>query len=120
MRAVTGGRLVVGGALLLAAGPALTLVGGPDRADHRVRTVARVLGGRLVLQGLGALALGPRFHRAGLLVEFAHAASMLPIVALSERHRRSAAVSLLLATGLLLADVRAGEGESPPSGANRA
>jgi hypothetical protein len=108
MRAATALRLGVGGALLAAPGPALALAGGPDRHDDRVRMLSRVLGGRLVVQGVADAALRGRSRRLDMTVELGHAASMLPVVALSARHRRTAWVSAALATGLLLADLYAG------------
>lgn len=108
MSAATVGRLGLGSALLAAPGPALALAGGPDRHDDRVRMVSRVLGGRLVLQAAADVVLRGRLRRLGMAVELGHAASMLPVAALSARHRRTASVSALLATGLLLLDVYAG------------
>jgi hypothetical protein len=43
-----------------------------------------------------------------MVVALGHAASMAPVVALSPRHRRTAAVSAALATGLLLLDLAEG------------
>jgi hypothetical protein len=108
MRTATIGRLGVGSALLSAPGAVLALAGGPDRDDERARIVSRVLGGRLVLQGVTDVVLRGRFRRLGMAVELGHASSMVPVVVLSPRHRRTASVSAALATGLLLLDVYAG------------
>jgi hypothetical protein len=114
MSTATVGRLTAGTTLLAAPGAALALAGGPDRNDDRVRTVSRVLGARLVLQAAADVVLHGRFRRMGMAVEAAHAASMLPVVALSARHRRTASVSAMLATGLLLLDAYPGRRAGPP------
>jgi NAD(P)-dependent dehydrogenase (short-subunit alcohol dehydrogenase family) len=114
MMTATALRLGLGSALLAAPGPALVLAGGPDRHDDRVRRLSRVLGGRLVLQGVADAVLDGRSRRLDMTVELGHAASMLPVVALSPRHRRTASVSAALATGLLLVDLYAGRRGGPP------
>jgi fatty-acid peroxygenase len=95
---------MAGSALLAAPGRVLALAGGPDRRDDRVRMVSQVLGARLLLQGIADVVLGRRMRRLDLSVELAHAASMLPVVALSARHRRTASASAALATGLLFTE----------------
>jgi hypothetical protein len=117
MRAATVVRLGVGSALLAAPGPALALAGGPDRHDDRVRVASRVLGGRLVLQAVIDVVRPGRPRPLDMAVELGHATSMVPVIALSPRHRRTASVSAALATGLLLLDAYAGElPDVPPRG----
>jgi hypothetical protein len=58
-----------------------------------------------VLQAVTDVVRRGRSGRLGMVVELGHAASMAPVVALSPRHRRTAAVSAALATGLLLLDL---------------
>jgi hypothetical protein len=99
-------RLTVGGLLLAAPHRVLARIHAPDCDDPAVLVVARVLGARLVVQGALDVAAHGRFRRIGAAVEAAHAASMMPVVTGSPRHRRSAGTSAAVATGLALADLR--------------
>jgi hypothetical protein len=105
MRAATVARLVVGTAFLSVPGGVLRAIGAPDRADRRVRTVTRVLGARIVGQaGLDVAGAAPA-RGTDAAVELAHAASMLPVVALWPVHRRAASVSAAVAMGLAVLDL---------------
>jgi hypothetical protein len=104
MRAATFVRLGVGGACLVSPDLVLDVVGGPDRDDPTTQLVARVLGGRLVLQGIADLTWGRRTRGVGVVVDLAHAASMLPAAARWPTHRRTALVSAAMATTTALLD----------------
>jgi hypothetical protein len=105
MRAATVARVLVGGICLAAPGWVLETVGAPDHADPRVRVTARVLGVRLVGQAALDLARGGGTRRLDVVVELAHAASMLPVAAFWPDHRRSATVSAGIAAGIALLDL---------------
>jgi hypothetical protein len=98
MRPAAFARLLLGGGCLLAPGAVLTLVGGPDREDRHVRTIARILGGRLVAQAAADLALGSRTRKLDIAVDVTHAASMLAAAMRWPAHRRSALASAGFAT----------------------
>ena len=57
------------------------------------RGLVRVLGGRHVTQGLAQVAAPGTLPRVWRLVDLAHAASMLPVIALDAGRRRPAALS---------------------------
>jgi hypothetical protein len=107
MRAATLARLAIGGPCLVAPARVLHVVGGPDSRDPTVRRLARVLGGRWVLQGFGDLALGRRTRPFGVVVDFTHAASTVPVIAGSSQHRRTATVSAAIASAIALLDLGA-------------
>jgi hypothetical protein len=100
-------RLVLGTVYVAVPDRVLAAVGGPDQEDPRATRIARVLGARLLLQGVLDAALGSRTRRVDIVVELAHAASMVPVALIWPTHRRSALVSAACATGILLLDVRA-------------
>jgi hypothetical protein len=106
MRIATVVRLVLGGACLVVPGGVLALVGGPDRDDQTTRLVARLLGGRLVVQAGADLAFGQRTRGLDVVVDLAHAASMLPAAARWPAHRRTALVSAAAAAGTAVLDLR--------------
>lgn len=90
-------RGVLGVVCLAVPGPVLARAGAPDAGDRVVLAAARVLGTRYLLHGLLDVLTGPH-PRADASVELAHALSLVPVVAGSARHRRTA---LLSATGAL-------------------
>ena len=106
MRSAVLARLVLGGVCLVAAGPLLEVVGGPDMDDPTTQMIVRVLGGRLLLQAAADLALGRRTRRVDVLVELTHAASMVPVAARWPAHRRTAIVSAAAATSIAALDLR--------------
>jgi hypothetical protein len=108
VRAATSARLVVGSACLVVPRRVLGAVGGPDRDDARVRGITRVLGVRLVLQAGLDLAAGRRTRDLDVVIELAHAASMLLAAVLWPPHRRAALASAAVATGIALLDVSQG------------
>lgn len=85
------------------------LVARPAIAGQVPSWLVRVLGGRGVLQGAVTLAEpGAGTLALGACVDAAHAASMIPVAAVSARYRRPAAVSggiaaAMAAAGLALA-----------------
>jgi hypothetical protein len=105
VRSATVARLGLGTVCAVAPGRVLAAVAGRDQDDPRVVAVTRVLGGRLLLQAGADLAFGPRTRTADVLVEVAHAASMLPAALIWPTHRRSALASAAGATSIALLDV---------------
>jgi len=91
------GRMAYGGCLLAA--PALLprrLLG--ERTDTKTRRVIRVLGVRHLVQGAGILALGAPARRLGTVADLIHLVSLLPIGAISGRHRLCRADAAVEAT----------------------
>jgi hypothetical protein len=103
VRAATPARLALGTACLIAPGPVLAVVGGD--AGRRTLLLARVLGARLTLQAGADLALGRRTRSIDVILDLAHAASMVPLVVGSPVHRRSAGVSAALSTATAVLDL---------------
>ena len=69
------------------------------KADPAPGWLVRVLGLRSLVQGaVTAASPSPVVLQYGALVDATHAASMLPVVAVSTRYRRAAAISALTAT----------------------
>jgi hypothetical protein len=99
-------RLLLGSACLVAPQGVLALAGGPDRDDTLALKLARVVGARLVLQGAGDVLLGSRVRRLDIVVELAHAGSMLPVAMRWPRHRRTALVSAVVAATVAGLDFR--------------
>jgi hypothetical protein len=99
-------RLVLGTVCVAVPDRVLAAVGGPDQEDPRATRIVRALGARLLLQGGLDAALGPRTRRVDIVVELAHAASMLPVALIWPTHRRTALVSAACAAGISLLDVR--------------
>jgi hypothetical protein len=72
------------------------------------RWVVRVLGVRSLVQGAVTTAAPARTVLVGgAMIDATHAATMLPLVAASPRHRRAAAISALIATAGAVAGVLA-------------
>lgn len=108
MRGATAARLVIGGICLTAPRQVLSLVGGLDRDESDTRPIVRVLGARLVLQAGVDVAVGPRTRVVDVVVDLAHAASMVAAAARWPTHRRTALVSAALAGGTAVLDLAAG------------
>jgi hypothetical protein len=105
VRSATAARAALGSTCLVAPGPVLEVIGGPDMDDPATQLVVQVLGGRLLLQAAADLALGRRTRRFDVLVDLTHAASMLPVAARWPSHRRAALVSAAAATAIALLDL---------------
>jgi hypothetical protein len=97
----------------------LSAVGAHDRLDRRTQVVTRVLGARLVLQGVADVVLGTRTRRLDIAVDLLHAASMVPVAAVSRRHRRSTIVSAACAAGIAVLDGFDGRQEAARGGPAR-
>lgn len=96
-------RLTAGIAdLALPAAMAATELG--SRPLARDVVIFRVLGARQVVQAAVTARTG--WGALGAAVDVAHFASMLPVVALSARWRRAAAVQACLACGFAIAGLR--------------
>lgn len=95
------------GALLLVS-PDGVVESAAGESGGRFTTVRRVLGARHLLQA-AATGGDPGRTRllAGAVVDSLHAASMLPVVAFSDDHRRGAATSALVAAVLAVVGLRA-------------
>jgi hypothetical protein len=106
VRPATALRIGVGAACLGAPQKVVSAIGGLDRRDRSTLVVARLLGARMVAQAALDLAAGRRVLALGVAVDLAHAASMVPVVALWPLHRRTAAVSAAAATATALLDLR--------------
>lgn len=102
-------RAVYGALLLLSPRGVVETAAGESGSGFA--TVRRVLGARHLVQ---AAATGGDAGRtrllAGVVVDLLHAASMLPVVALGDDHRRGAAVSALVAAVLSAVGLRAAFG----------
>ncbi|MDF1601945.1 hypothetical protein [Nocardioides sp. YIM 152315] len=110
MRGATAARSIAGGVCLVMPGPVLRAIGGADAADPTVRWLARLLGARYLAQAaVGWAITGARAARVGVAIEAAHAASMVPFVVGSHRHRRTAVVSATVAGAIALLELRTGE-----------
>lgn len=98
-------RAAYGALLLLSPGDVVETAAGESGSGFA--TVRRVLGARHLLQ---AAATGrdpsPTRLLAGAVVDFLHAASMLPVVALGDDHHRGATVSALVAAVLAVLGLR--------------
>lgn len=71
------------------------------------RRGVRILGARYLVQSVGGLVLRrPWTARADAAVDLTHAASMVGLAGLSQRHRRLAITSAAMATGFALLDLR--------------
>ena len=79
-------RIAYGGCLLAAPAmlPQRLLA---ERTDRTTRRVIRLLGVRHLVQGVGILALGAPARRLGIVADLIHLVSLLPIGAVSGRHR---------------------------------
>jgi hypothetical protein len=83
---------------------ALGLLSGARAAGGTLPRTGRTAAGALAVRDLaqGAMLLRapePASVEAGAAIDVLHALSMLPVVAVSSRYRRAAAVSALVATG---------------------
>lgn len=118
-RMIAGGRILYGTALLLTPDAVLGRLHA-GRIDHRARLVVRVLGVRQLLEamlvGPGA---SPRRIRVGVMVDAAHAASMVALARVDPPRRRLATASALVAGGFALtglAEARRGSTSAEPAG----
>jgi hypothetical protein len=68
-----------------------------EAPEGRVRAVIRILGARHLVQALLTARAGRTAHRVGGTVDAVHAATMVVLAALDDRHRRSASVNAALA-----------------------
>lgn len=107
MRPTALARTVYGAVLLLSPGDVVERAAG-ERGGSGFTTVRRVLGARHLVQA-AATANDPGRGRllAGVVVDVLHAASMLPVVAFGDDHRRSAMLSALVAAVLAAVGLRA-------------
>jgi hypothetical protein len=105
-RAIAAVRVAYGGVLLLAppAGNAMIVRTPPD---HIETVVGRVLGARHLVQGLAEWSAPRRVGRLGLLVDGAHATSMVGWAVLDRRHRRTAVLSAAAAALFTVAELGA-------------